>query len=163
MSSSLKNLSEYNSANMPEKRVIEQQQYAVVVSDWNFEITDALCGGAVSTLLQNGVKQENIVVVNVPGTFELTYASAVLQQTENFAAIIAIGCVVRGETPHFDYICQGVSHGISLLNANGTTPIIFSVLTVDSQEQALERAGGKHGNKGVEGAITAIKMGNLAV
>ena len=154
-----KNLSEYNFAQMPNKEIVVQQEYAIVVSDWNSDITYALLDSTVATLRENGVK--NISIIHVPGTFELTFAAASLQQ-DNFAAIIAIGCVIRGETPHFDYICQGVSSGISSLNTNGTTPIIFSVLTTDTHEQALERAGGKHGNKGTEGAITAIKMGNLA-
>ena len=144
---------------MPAKEVVEQQEYAIVVSDWNSDITYALLDGAVTALRENGVKK--ISLLHVPGTFELTFAAASLQQ-DNFAAIIAIGCVIRGDTPHFDYICQGVSNGISYLNASGAKPIIFSVLTTDTHEQALERAGGKHGNKGVEGAITAIKMGNLA-
>jgi len=154
-----KNLSEYNAAQMPDREVVEQQEYAIVVSDWNSEITYALLDSTVSALRENGVKK--ISVTHVPGTFELTYAAASLQQ-DDFAAIIAIGCVIRGDTPHFDYICQGVANGISALNANGTTPVIFSVLTTDTHAQALERAGGKHGNKGIEGAITAIKMGNLA-
>jgi len=154
-----KNLSEYNPSQMPDRAIVEQQEYAIVVSDWNSEITYALLDGAISALRENGVKK--ISVTHVPGTFELTFAAASLQQ-DDFAAIIAIGCVIRGETPHFDYICQGVANGISALNANGTTPVIFSVLTTDTHAQALERAGGKQGNKGTEGAITAIKMGNLA-
>ena len=154
-----KNLSEYNAAQMPDKEVVEQQEYAIVVSDWNSEITHALLDGAVAALRENGVKK--ISLIHVPGTFELTFAAASLQQ-DDFVAIIAIGCVIRGETPHFDYICQGVANGIAVLNTNGTTPVIFSVLTTDTHAQALERAGGKHGNKGIEGAITAIKMGNLA-
>ena len=158
MSSSLHNLSDYNPAQMPDKKLVEQQGYAIVVSDWNAEITHALLDGAISALRENGVKK--ISVTHVPGTFELTFAAASLQQ-DDFAAIIAIGCVIRGDTPHFDYICQGVAHGISAINANGTTPVIFSVLTTETLEQALERTGGKHGNKGIEGAITAIKMGNL--
>jgi len=153
-----KNLSEYNTAQMPGREVIEQQEYAIVVSDWNSDITYTLLDGAVSALRENGVKK--ISVIHVPGTFELIFAAASLQQ-DDFAAIIAIGCVIRGDTPHFDYICQGVTNGISALNANGTTPVIFSILTTDTHTQALERAGGKHGNKGIEGAITAIKMGNL--
>ena len=155
-----KNLSEYNPAQMPDKKIIEQQEYAIVVSDWNSDITYALLDGAVASLQENGVKQQNITVIHVPGAFELTYAAASLQQAD-FAAIIAIGCVIRGGTPHFDYICQGVVLGISMLNTNRTTPVICSILTTDTHDQALERAGGKHGNKGIEGAITAIKMGNL--
>lgn len=163
MSSSLQNLSDHNTAQMPPKTVVENQRYAIAVSDWNSDITYALLDGAMSALLQNGVKKENIFVVHVPGTFELTHVADILQQHRCFAAVIAIGCVIRGDTPHFDYICQGVSHGISYLNATGKIPVIFSVLTTNTREQALDRAGGKHGNKGVEGAITAIQMANLSI
>ncbi|WP_373817687.1 6,7-dimethyl-8-ribityllumazine synthase, partial [Porphyromonas loveana] len=105
--------------------------------------------------------QENIIVQHVPGTFELTYASAYLCEQHEVDAVIAIGCVVRGDTPHFDYICQGVSQGITQLNVDGFVPVIFGVLTTETMLQAEERAGGRHGNKGTEAAITALKMAGL--
>ncbi len=161
MATSLKNLSEYDPNKLPSKEHIANQKYAIVVADWNTEVTSALLDGAVEAFLQSGVLEEHLYIMRVPGTFELTYASHLLQEEDKYAGIVAIGCVIRGDTPHFDYICQGVSIGLSHLNANGMTPVIFSVLTTENQQQALDRAGGKHGNKGTEGAITAIRMANL--
>ncbi|MDR2653526.1 MAG: 6,7-dimethyl-8-ribityllumazine synthase [Prevotellaceae bacterium] len=150
-------------AQLPEKEVIAQQKYAVVTADWNAEITHQLLKGAVDALFENGAKEKNISVFHVAGAFELTFAAARLQKTDLFDAIIVIGCVVRGDTPHFDCICQGVTQGISALNAKGSTPIIFSVLTTENMQQALDRAGGVLGNKGTEGAITAIQMANFKI
>lgn len=168
MATKYHNLSAYNADELPNADVLQRQRFAIAVADWNSEITYALLEGAYDTLVKHGVLEENIKVVHVPGTFELTYAANKLQQEHVYDAIIAIGCVIQGDTPHFDYICQGVSYGLSKLNAedfiNFTKrrgPVIFSVLTTLTKQQALDRAGGALGNKGVEGAITAIKMANL--
>ena len=168
MATKYHNLSAYNADELPNADVLQRQRFAIAVADWNSEITYALLEGAYDTLVKHGVLEENIKVVHVPGTFELTYAANKLQQEHVYDAIIAIGCVIQGDTPHFDYICQGVSYGLSKLNAedfiNFTKrrgPVIFSVLTTLTKQQALDRAGGALGNNGVEGAITAIKMANL--
>ena len=161
MATQYHHLSDYDAETLPERSVIEEQRYAIVVADWNPEVTFALCEGAISTLEKEGVKKENVHVFHVPGTFELTYAASVLQKQMLFDAIIVIGCVVQGDTPHFTFVCQGVTQGITQLNVDAVCPIIFSVLTTDTMQQALDRAGGSLGNKGVEGAITAIKMANL--
>jgi 6,7-dimethyl-8-ribityllumazine synthase len=153
-------LSQYNANLLPGADVLARQRYAIIVADWNSEITFALAQGAVDTFLKHGVRQENIAVYHVPGTVELTYAAAKLMP-QQFDAIIVIGCVIQGDTPHFDYVCQSVTQGVSMLNAQGVTPVVFSVLTTLNQQQAIDRAGGKLGNKGIEGAYTAIRMANL--
>jgi len=130
----------------------------VVVAEWNSEITFALKEGAVQTLRDHGVKDSNIIVHHVPGSFELTAGAQMMAKNSFADAIICIGCVIRGETPHFDYICQGVTMGLTQLTINTEIPIIFGVLTTNDLQQALDRAGGRHGNKGVEAAVTAIKM-----
>ena len=140
----------------------EGMRFAIVVSEWNSNITDALCEGAVATLLQHGVDEEDIIVKTVPGSFELTFGAAAFMNQGEVDAVIVLGSVVRGDTPHFDYVCQGVTQGIAQLNAEGDIPVIFGVLTTDNMEQAEERAGGKLGNKGSECAETAIKMINFA-
>ena len=139
--------------------MLAHQHYAIIVADWNSEITFKLSNGALHTFHKCGVPDKHIKVVHVPGTVELTYAAA--KCMGKYDAVVVIGCVIRGDTPHFDYVCQSVTQGVTLLNAQGKTPVIFSVLTVDDKEQAKERADGKLGNKGVEGAVTAIKMANL--
>lgn len=161
MATKYQHLSDYDASTLPERTILEEQRYAIVVADWNHDITFALCEGAIATLEKEGVKSENIHVYHVPGTFELTFAASVLQKQMIFDAVIVIGCVVQGDTPHFTYVCQGVTQGIAQLNVDGVCPIIFSVLTTDTMQQAIDRAGGSLGNKGVEGAITAIKMANL--
>lgn len=133
-------------------------RFAIVVSEWNPEITEALRDGALNTLLKYGVTKDDILVRHVPGTFELTLAAKWMAERCEFDAIICLGCVIRGETPHFDYVCQAVTQGITDLNVQLGIPFIFGVLTTDNQQQAIDRAGGKHGNKGDEAAITAIKM-----
>jgi 6,7-dimethyl-8-ribityllumazine synthase len=130
----------------------------IVVSEWNSEITNALLDSAVKTLLSKGAEKENIIVRYVPGSFELTLGAQLMAENSDLDAIICLGCVIQGETKHFDYICQGVTHGITSLNMEYNMPVIFGVLTTDNMEQAKDRAGGKHGNKGEEAAITAIKM-----
>lgn len=137
-------------------------KFAIVVSEWNSNITGALCEGAVNTLLQYGVNESDIIVKTVPGSFELTFGAAKFMKQGKVDAVIVLGSVVRGDTPHFDYVCQGVTQGIAQLNTIGDIPVIFGVLTTDNMEQAEERAGGKLGNKGSECAETAIKMINFA-
>lgn len=172
MATQYQNLSEYDAESMPEKSKVSEQQYAIVVADWNPNITHTLLNGAIATLIDAGVKQNQIKVVHVPGTFELTFAAQRLQQdyyfileskkVHKYVGIIVIGCVIQGDTPHFDYVCQGVTYGISKLNTNQEgCPVIFGVLTTNTLQQALDRADGIHGNKGVEAAITAIKMANI--
>ena len=157
------NLSEHDIALLPSGEILSEQKYAIAVADWNFEVTDSLLQGAIDTLIECGVKEENIKEVNVPGTFELTFAAKRLCDDFEalYDAVIVLGCVIQGETPHFDYVCQGVTAGITKLNTERDCPVIFGVLTVNTLQQALDRAGGIHGNKGVEAAITAIKMANI--
>jgi len=162
-------LSQYDASQMPSADVLQRQRYAIVVADWNSHITHALAQGAIETLLKHGVPESNISVTHVPGTVELTFAAAQMMRNHSWDfksdaipnAIIVIGCVIQGETPHFDYVCQSVTEGVARLNARGEVPVIFSVLTTLNEQQALDRAGGRLGNKGVEGAVTAIKMANL--
>jgi len=130
----------------------------IVVAEWHDEITGALLEGARTTLLKLGAKPDDIIVRYVPGTFELTAGSKYFAVYTDVDAVIVIGCVVRGETPHFDYVCQSVTHGITELNLRYTIPFIFGVLTTDTYEQSKDRAGGKYGNKGDELAIAAVKM-----
>lgn len=154
-------LSQYDVNQLPSADVLERQRYAIVVADWNSEITYAMAQGAIDTFSKHGVDEENIDVIHVPGTVELTYGAARVMKEERVDAVVVIGCVIQGETPHFDYVCQSVTQGVATLNAQGKVPVIFSVLTVLDQQQALDRCGGKLGNKGVEGAYTAIRMANL--
>jgi len=162
MATKYKNLSEYDVNSMPSTEVLASQHYAIAVADWNSDITYTLLDGAYHTLIQHGVKPENIKVVHVPGAFELTFAAKKLATATNFAAVITLGCVIQGDTPHFDYVCQGVTYGVAKLNANPQScPVIFGVLTTNTLQQSLDRAGGIHGNKGTEAAVTAIKMANI--
>ena len=154
-------LSKYDSNQLPSADVLGRQRYAIIVADWNSEITFAMLQGAIDTLLKHGVSEENIDVMHVPGTVELTFGAARIMREERINAVIVIGCVIQGDTPHFDYVCQSVTQGVALLNAQGKVPVIFSVLTVLNRQQALDRCGGTLGNKGIEGAVTAIRMANL--
>lgn len=189
MATRLHNLSEFDSNKFPPKEMLQKQGYVIVVADWNSEITYALAEGAYNTLIESGVLEENILIQHVPGTIELTYAAARyvnlsleehtyvdVQHSHSvktlfpdslhqphLSAIIAIGCVIKGDTPHFDYVCQSVTTGIANLNVHGSIPVVFSVLTTLDKQQALDRAGGKLGNKGIEGAYTAIRMANLSI
>jgi len=133
-------------------------KFAIAVAEWNYEITGALLKGAVDSLKKHGVWEKNISIKHVPGTFELTFAASAMMNYEEVDAIIVLGCVIQGETRHFDFICNGVTNGITQLNNMAEIPVIFGVLTTEDQQQAIDRAGGKHGNKGDEAAITAIKM-----
>ncbi|MDR0612842.1 MAG: 6,7-dimethyl-8-ribityllumazine synthase [Dysgonamonadaceae bacterium] len=159
MATELQNLSAYNPETVPDA---SNMHFAVVVSEWNPEITEKLKEGACGTLLRHGVKPENITVVYVPGSFELVYAAKRITGSIRTDAVIGLGCVIRGETPHFDYVCAGVTQGFSALNAEGDIPYIFGLLTTNNLQQAIDRAGGKYGNKGSECAVTAIKMAALA-
>ncbi|TAE66991.1 MAG: 6,7-dimethyl-8-ribityllumazine synthase [Bacteroidetes bacterium] len=155
MASNLKNLSEYSSKNIIK---VEDYTFGIVVAEWNEAITLPLLEGAVNTLVNNGAKKENIIIKTVAGSFELSLASQWLAQEQDIDAVIALGCVIQGETKHFDFICQAVANGITNVGLKYDKPVIFGVLTTDNLEQAQERSGGKHGNKGDEAAITAIKM-----
>ena len=137
-------------------------RFGIVVAEWNNHITDKLLEGARSTFLEHGVSETAITVMQVPGSFELIYGCAELARSGFVDAIIAIGCVIRGDTPHFDYICQGVTQELARQNSEGKIPVVYGLLTVNTEEQANERAGGKLGNKGSEYAITAIKMVDFA-
>jgi 6,7-dimethyl-8-ribityllumazine synthase len=130
----------------------------IVWAEWNTEITAALKDGAVKTLLENGVNKKNIKIKTVPGAFELTLGAQWMAELAEVDAVICIGCVIQGETKHFDFICQAVAQGITNLNREFSMPFVFGVLTTDNMQQAVDRAGGKHGNKGDEAAITALKM-----
>ena len=154
-------LSKYDANQLPNADVLGRQRYAIIVADWNSQITYAMAQGAIDTLIKHGVQEENIDVLHVPGTVELTYGAARIMREERIDAVIVIGCVIQGDTPHFDYVCQSVTQGVAALNAQGKVPVIFSVLTVLNEQQALDRCGGKLGNKGIEGAYTAIRMANL--
>ncbi|HHT22698.1 MAG TPA: 6,7-dimethyl-8-ribityllumazine synthase [Bacteroidales bacterium] len=169
MATVYQNLSDYDAELMPPKEIVATQTYAIVVAEWNPEITNALKEGAVNSLVANGVLKKNIKIVYVPGTFELTHAASKLsrqrkvgEKEPKYDAIIVIGCVIQGETPHFTFVCNGVTQGVTELNLlPDGCPVIFGVLTTNTLQQAKDRAGGRHGNKGDEAAITAIKMANI--
>ena len=150
-------LSAYDKASIPNGK---QFRFGIVVSEWNDNITEGLLKGAKDTLLEHGVIPENIVVWHVPGSYELIYGSKKMQE-QLVDVVIAIGSVIQGETKHFDFVCDAVSQGIKDLNVQHETPVIFCVLTDNTLQQAKDRSGGRHGNKGVEVAITAIKMAHL--
>ena len=152
------NLSNYDSTSLPDAT---RFRFGIVVSEWNPTITKGLLRGAVDTLLDCGVDQSNIQTIHVPGSFELIYGAKKMQQ-QLVDAVIAIGSVIKGETKHFDFVCEGVTQGIKDLNILHDVPVIFCVLTDDTLQQSIERSGGIHGNKGVEAAITAIKMAHLS-
>jgi 6,7-dimethyl-8-ribityllumazine synthase len=155
---STSDLSDYNPASVPDAG---KMRFGIVVSDWNREITQALLEGAAKTLKKHGATDNNIVIKHVPGSFELTLGAQFLAEYDDLDAIICLGCIIQGETPHFSYICQSVTYGITKLNLEYNIPFIFGVLTTLNHVQALDRAGGKHGNKGDEAAVTAIKMAAL--
>lgn len=155
MATAFHNLSEYDPTSIPDA---SNMNFGIVVSEWNPEITGALLNGAVKTLEKHGALPENIHVKTVPGSFELIYGAHQMTLNDGYDAIIILGCVIRGETPHFDYICQGVTYGIARLNAKSEIPVIFGLLTTNDMQQAKDRAGGRLGNKGDECAVDAIKM-----
>jgi 6,7-dimethyl-8-ribityllumazine synthase len=149
------NLSSCNPDKVPDGK---DMRIGIIVSEWNDKVTGALLEGAHKTLLKYGVKEENIIIDYVPGSFELIFGARYLVEQKELDAVIALGCVVRGDTPHFDYVCSGVTQGLADLNRLYDIPFIFGLLTTENMQQALDRAGGMYGNKGDECAITAIKM-----
>jgi 6,7-dimethyl-8-ribityllumazine synthase len=155
---STKNLSDYDPENIPDAG---KMRFGIVVSDWNREITWSLLQGAVATLKKHGASDDEIIIKHVPGSFELTLGAQFLAEYDDLDAVICLGCVIQGETPHFTFICQGVTQGITQLNMEYNIPFVFGVLTTNTLQQAVDRSGGKLGNKGDEAAITAIKMAAL--
>lgn len=153
------NLSEYDPNSVPDA---SQMRFGIVVSEWNSTITNSLLKGAVTTLKKQGAKDENILIKTVPGSFELTFGAVQMIKSGKVDAVIALGCVIKGDTPHFDYVCAGVTQGITLLNATTNTPVIYGLITTNNMQQAEDRSGGKLGNKGDECAIAAIKMINFS-
>jgi 6,7-dimethyl-8-ribityllumazine synthase len=137
---------------------INTKRFAIVVSQWNEDITEALYQATVSTLTAHGVKQKNILRKNIPGSFELSLGALRMAEKKSINAVICLGCVIQGETPHFNYICQAVAYGLTEVSLKTRKPVIFGVLTTLNKQQALDRAGGKYGNKGEEAALTAIRM-----
>lgn len=160
MATQLKNLSDFSTAGeIPDAAAYT---FGIVVAEWNAEITNALHQGAYDNLIKYGAKAGNIHSYPVPGSFELTSGAELLLSTGQYDAVICLGCVIQGETRHFDFICNAVAIGVANVAIKYSKPVIFGVLTTDNQQQAIDRAGGKHGNKGDEAAITAIKMAKLA-
>jgi len=159
MATQLKNLSDFSETEIPSAAPF---RFGIVVAEWNAAITNALYQGAYESLIEHGALAENIVSYQVPGSFELTSGADLLLKNGKLDAIICLGCVIQGETRHFDFICNAVANGLTNVAVKYSKPVIFGVLTTDTQQQAVDRAGGKHGNKGVEGAVTAIKMAYLA-
>ncbi len=153
-----RDLSDYDASKVPDAKGM---RFGIAVADWNPEVTHSLLKGCITTLQKHGVSDEDIVVRHVPGTFELTLGGQWLAEYDDLDGVICLGCVIQGETPHFTYICQGVTQGITQLNMEYNIPFIFGVLTTLTADQALDRAGGKHGNKGDEAAVTAIRMAAL--
>ena len=158
MASNLKNLSTSEGTIVPSAK---NMKFAIVYAEWNSKVTDALKEGAIKTLLKHGADKKNIHTHAVPGSFELALGAQLLAEHCDADAIICLGCVIQGETRHFDFICHAVANGITQLNIKYNKPFVFGVLTTQNQQQAMDRAGGKHGNKGDEAAITAIKMVHL--
>lgn len=154
MASSGKNLSAFKSV----KADVSKFRFGIVVSEWNEEITESMYGGAVSTIVSMGGRRDNIKRMDVPGSFELSMGAQHLAKQEDIDAVICIGCVIQGETKHFDFICDAVANGVTNVSLKYDKPVIFGVLTTNNMQQALDRAGGKHGNKGDEAGATALKM-----
>jgi 6,7-dimethyl-8-ribityllumazine synthase len=155
MSSAHKNLNIHSDKNITS---VADKKIAIVVAEWNTEITEALYEGAYQALIEHHAKPENIIRYDVPGSFELSFGSQIAAQQADIEAVIALGCVIQGETRHFDFICMAVANGITEVSLKYNKPVIFGVLTPDNQQQALDRAGGRHGNKGYEAGITVVKM-----
>ena len=158
MATANKNLSNYDKNQLPNASAF---RFGIVVSEWNDKITNGLFDGAEAALLDCGVLPENITRWNVPGSFELIYGSKKMIETQNVDCVITIGCVIKGETMHFEFVCEGVTQGIKDLNIKFDVPVIFCLLTDNNEQQSIDRSGGIHGNKGTEAAIAAIKMADL--
>jgi 6,7-dimethyl-8-ribityllumazine synthase len=146
------------SGKVKSKLNLSKKKVAIVVAEWNEDITEALYEGAAAGLIASGIKKENIIRKNVPGSFELSLGGLWMAQEKTIDAVICLGCVIQGETPHFDYICQAVAYGVTEAGMRTGKPVIFGVLTTLDKKQALDRSGGKYGNKGEEAALTAIRM-----
>jgi 6,7-dimethyl-8-ribityllumazine synthase len=160
MATQLKNLSDFSHTTVPDG---SSYKFAIAVAEWNAEITGSLYKGALDTLLKHGVAEDHIISIAVPGSFELTSAAdMLLKKHSDLDGVICLGCVIQGDTKHFDFICDAVAHGITQVSVKYSKPVIFGVLTTNDLQQAIDRAGGKHGNKGDEAAITALKMADLA-
>lgn len=160
MASKLKNLSDFSHTNVPNGKNFK---FGIVVSEWNAEITGALYKGAFDTLLANGVLEENIFSYPVPGSFELSVAADILlSKNKDLDAVICLGCVIQGDTKHFDFICSAVADGVTNVGIKYSKPVVFGVLTTNDFQQAKDRAGGKHGNKGDEAGVTALKMAEFS-
>lgn len=155
MATSLQNLGSHSERNMIS---LKKKKIGIVVSEWNDQITDALYNATLEVLLKEGISSKNITLKYVPGSFELTLGAQYLAQEKQIDAVICLGCVIQGETRHFDFICDAVANGITKVGLKFNKPVVFGVLTTNTMQQALDRAGGKHGNKGEEAAYTAIKM-----
>ena len=155
MATKLKNLNQHSNQHITD---MSGKKFGIVVSEWNDEVTEALYSGTIQTLLENGVNKDHIYRKSVPGSYELILGGQWLAQEEEIDAVLCLGCVIQGETRHFDFICDAVAQGIKDVNLKFNKPVIFGVLTTNTIQQALDRAGGKYGNKGNEAAITAIKM-----
>lgn len=155
MATEMHNLSDYDASKVADGK---GKKVGIVYAEWNSEITYALRDGAVKTLIENGVEKEDITLYSVPGSFELIYGASQLVKSKKYDSVIAIGCVIRGDTPHFDYICEGVTTGLSKLNVEYDAPVIFGLITTNNLLQAQERSGGRLGNKGDECAVTALQM-----
>lgn len=158
MSSAHQNLSSIKMVNIPN---VDHFNFTIITAQWNKEVTRALEKGCLETLLANGVKPEKIQQLQVPGAWELISAAKIVLDAKLSNAVICIGAVIKGDTPHFDYICQGVTNGLAQLCATQPVPVIYGVLTVNNLQQALDRCGGVHGNKGNEAAVTALQMASL--
>jgi 6,7-dimethyl-8-ribityllumazine synthase len=158
MATANKNLSNYDKNSIPNAKNF---RFGIVVSEWNDTITEGLCKGAVVALLDCGATTENIIRWNVPGSFELVYAAKKMIETQKVDVVITIGCVIKGDTMHFEFVCEGVTQGIKDLNVLSDVPVIFCLLTDNNEQQSIDRSGGVHGNKGTEAAIAAIKMAYL--
>ncbi|MBL7962522.1 MAG: 6,7-dimethyl-8-ribityllumazine synthase [Flavobacteriales bacterium] len=155
MATAAHHLSTYDPAGVPDG---SPYRVALVVSEWNREITDSLRRAAQHTLLHHGVLKENLIEAWVPGSYELAAGAQFLLERGGLDGVICLGSVVRGETPHFDFVCQGATQGIMAVGLKFSVPVIFGVLTDDTLQQARDRSGGRHGNKGVDCAIACLKM-----
>lgn len=155
MATELQNLSSFDPNSTPRG---EGKKIGIVVSDWNKPVTGSLLEGALDTLASFGVNKNDVVVEYVPGSFELTFGAKKLIEKAGLDAVIVIGCVIQGETPHFTYVCESVTQGVTELNLKHNIPVVFGLLTTNTLEQAKARSGGRHGNKGDEAAVTALKM-----
>ncbi|MEO4006704.1 6,7-dimethyl-8-ribityllumazine synthase [Flavobacterium sp. CAU 1735] len=158
MATANKNLSNYDKNTIPNAKDF---RFGIVVSEWNDKVTEGLYSGAEAALLDCGALESNLVRWNVPGSFELIYGAKKMIETQNVDVVIVIGCVIKGETMHFEFVCEGVTQGIKDLNVQTDVPVIFCLLTDNNEQQSIDRSGGVHGNKGTEAAIAAIKMADL--